>query len=207
MLRLLPLALLLVLFAAPAQAATVKVPVPPEGQVTIAVAKVGKQAKVTARAPAGIAVAGSAKKGRLATAVVHRRGVAASGTVTLKVKGRARSVKTYASGAPCKGLAALLAKPLVTAGLAAADLKALGAAIAARACGRPFEQALLDRLGLGAAPPPGGGVVRPGGGRPSPPGGDGGGGATNQCWNGIDDDGDGQVDAPSERRLRPIPAA
>jgi hypothetical protein len=43
--------------------------------------------------------------------------------------------------------------------------------------------------------------------RPSPGGGGsgGGGGATNQCSNGVDDDGDGQVDAPSERRLRPDP--
>jgi hypothetical protein len=204
MLRLLPSALLLILFAAPAQAATVKVPVPADGQITVAVAKVGKKAKVKAKAPAGIAVTGSAKKGRLAVAVMHRRGVVAGGTVTLSVKGKVRALKIGgAPGAACKSLSALLSKPLVSAGLTGGDLRALGTATAAKVCGKPFSQALLDRLGLGAAPPTSGGIATP---RPSPGGGGGGGGgATNQCSNGIDDDGDGQVDAPSERKLRPDP--
>ena len=207
MLRLLPISLLLVLLAtATAQAATVKVPVPPEGQVSVAVASVAKRSSVKAKAPSGIAVTGAAKKGRLAVAVMHRRGVAAGGVVTLKVKGKVRGLKIGgAPGAACKSLAALLTKPLQSAGLAAADLRAAGAAAGARACGKPFSQALFDRLGLGAPPPASGGLVTPGGGRPAPSPGGGGGGATNQCANGVDDDGDGQVDAPSERRLRPDP--
>jgi hypothetical protein len=206
MLRLLPLSLLLTLcVAATAQAANVKVPVPPEGQITVATAKVASKAKVKAKAPAGIAVTGSAKKGRLGVAVMHRRGVIAGGSVTLKVKGKVRGLKVGTAPA-CKGLAALLAKPLQSAGIGAADLKALGAAAAAKVCGKPFEQALLDRLGLGTPPATGGGIAKPGGagGRTNPqPGG--GGAPANQCWNGIDDDGDGQVDAPSERKLRPDP--
>ena len=203
---LLPITLLLLLLTATtAQAGTVKVPVPPEGQVSVAVASVAKKASVKAKAPAGIAVTGAAKKGRLGVAVVHRRGVAAGGVVTLKVKGRVRGLKIGgAPGAACKSLPSLLSKPLAAGGLASGDVRALGAAVGARACGKPFSQALLDRLGLGA-PPASGGLVTPGGGRPSPSPGGGGGGSTNQCSNGIDDDGDGQVDAPSERKLRPDP--
>lgn len=199
MLRLLPIALLLLLFAAPAQAATVKVPVPADGQVTVAVAKVGTKAKVKAKAPGGIAVLGSAKKGRLGVAVVHRRGIVAGGSVTLTVKGKVRGLKI--GGAPaCKGLGSLLSKPLVRGGLGASDLRALGAATAAKVCGKPFSQALLDRLGLGTPPPTSGSITTPG--RPKPPAG---GGSTNQCSNGVDDDADGQVDAASERELRPDP--
>lgn len=199
---LLPITLLLVLLAgATAHAATVKIPVPAEGQVTVAVASVGKKTKVKAKAPGGIAVTGAARKGRLGVAVMHRRGVVAGGTVALTVKGKVRGLKTGAVPAgACKSLASLLSKPLQGGGVASGDLKALGAAAAARACGRPFSQALFDRLGLGA-PPPTSGIGSP---RPSQPGG-GGGGSTNQCSNGVDDDGDGQVDAPSERRLRPDP--
>jgi hypothetical protein len=202
MLRLLPIFLLLVLLAAAsAQAATVRVPVPAEGQMTVAVASVGKKAKVRAKAPNRIAVTGSAKKGRLGVAVMHRRGVVAGGAVILTVKGKVRALKTGAVPArACKSLSSLLVKPLQGGGVATGDLKALGAAAAARACGKPFSQALFDRLGLGNPPPTSGGLATP---RPSQPGG--GGGATNQCSNGIDDDGDGQVDAPSERKLRPDP--
>ena len=203
MLRLLPLSLLLTLLvAATAQAATVKVPVPPEGQITVATAKVAKKSSVKAKAPAGIAVTGAVKKGRLGVAVMHRRGVVAGGSVTLKVKGRVRGLKV-GSAPSCKGLGSLLAKPLVRGGIGARDLRAAGAATAAKLCGKPFSQALLDRLGLGAQPT-GGGISKPGGGRPGG-GGGGGGGSTIQCWNGIDDDGDGQVDAASEHRLRPDP--
>jgi hypothetical protein len=206
MLRLLPISLLLVLYAATnAQAATVKVPVPAEGQVAVAVASVAKKSSVKAKAPAGIAVVGATKKGRLGVAVMHRRGVIAGGMVALKVKGRVRGLKTYGAGAPaaaCKGLATLLSKPLRAAGLASGDLRAVGAATAAKVCGKPFSQAVLDRLGLGAAPSTSGSIGTPGGNRPSPPPS---GGSTNQCANGIDDDGDGQVDAPSERKLRPDP--
>jgi hypothetical protein len=207
MLRLLPISLLLVLLTtATAHAATVKVPVPAEGQMTVAVASVAKRSSLKAKAPGGIAVTGSVKKGRLGVAVLHRRGVAAGGEVTLKVKGKVRGLKTSVPAGACKTLAGLLSKPLVRAGFAAADLRTAGGAAAARACGKPMPaeaQAVLDRLGLGAAPPTSGGIGTP---RPSQPGGGGGGGgATNQCSNGIDDDGDGQVDAPSERRPRPDP--
>jgi hypothetical protein len=216
MLRLLPLSLLLVLFVtASAQAATVKVPVPPEGQIAVAVASVSKQASLKAAAPAGIAVTGGAKRGRLAVAVLHRRGVTAAGVVTVKVKGRAKGLRTVGSAlagatvpaTTCKRLSALLSKPLRSGGIAAADLRAVGGAAAARLCGKPLPagaSAVLDRLGLGTAPPGGGGISAPGAIRPAAsPGG--GGTPTNQCSNGIDDDGDGQVDAPSERRPRPDP--
>ncbi len=220
MLRALPLSLLLILVAAAtAQAATVKVPVPAEAQVAVSVASVAKKTPVKVKAPAGVAVVGAATKGRLAVAVIGRRGVAATGAVKVKVKGKAKRVQSFSSAlaggaapaAACKTLAALLSKPLAAAGIAKADLRAVGAATAARLCGKPLPagaQAILDRLGLGATPATSGGLTTPGTGRPKPPaggGGGGGGGATNQCSNGIDDDGDGQIDAPSERELRPDP--
>jgi hypothetical protein len=96
----------------------VKVPVPPEGQVSVAVASVGKKASVKAKAPAGIAVTGSARKGKLGIAVAHRRGVVAGGVVKLKIKGKVRGLKTTASGGACKTLAALLSKPLASGGMA-----------------------------------------------------------------------------------------
>ena len=210
MLRALSAAMLLLLLPAAAEAATVKVPVPADGQVAVAFASVPKKSSVKARGPAAVAVTGSAKKGRLAVAVVRRRGTAAAGSVTLTVKGRAKGVKTYAAAlagakapaAACKSAASLLARPLRAAGISAADLKAVGAAAAARVCGKPLPAGtagVLDRLGLGAAQ--GGGISRPGESAPpaSPPA------ETNQCSNGIDDDGDGQIDAPSERMPRPDP--
>lgn len=51
-----------------------KIPVPAEGQVTVAVASVGKKARVKAKAPGEIAVTGAAKNERLGVAVMHRRG-------------------------------------------------------------------------------------------------------------------------------------
>jgi hypothetical protein len=222
MLRALPLALLaLLLAAATAQAATVKVPIPAEGEVAVAVASVSKKASPKVKAPAGVAVTGAAKKGRMAVAVVRRRGVVAAGVVSVKVKGNAKGVRTYGSAlaggsapaAACKSLAGLLGRPLKAAGIAAADLRAVGVAAAARVCGGPLSagaSAILSRLGLGAPPSGGGGISTPGRPVPSPGGGGGGSGnpgpaPSNQCSNGVDDDGDGQVDAPSERRLRPDP--
>jgi hypothetical protein len=66
-------------------------------------------------------------------------------------------------GAACKSLAGLLGTPLASAGLSTGDVRA-GAATAAKVCGKPFSQAVLDRLGLGAAPPTSGGISQPGGG-------------------------------------------
>jgi len=221
--RLLPLTLLLVLLcASTAAAATVKVPIPAEGQVAVGIATVPKGKKVSlriAKAPAGVAVAGAAKRGRLAVAVTRRRGVSAAGSVSIAVKGAAaKGMRSYTSAlaggtarrAACKGLGALLSKPLQRAGIAAGDLRAVGAAAAARLCGKQLPNGapgVLAKLGLGAAPGGGGGSLNPGGGRPDlgDPGGGGGGGGGAQCMNGIDDDHDGQVDAPSERRLRPDP--
>ena len=194
-------------------------PLPAEGQVAVAVGSASKKGSLKAKAPAGVAVTGDVKKGKLAVAVIRRRGVAGSGVVTVKVKGKVKGLKTYGSalaggGAPakaCKGLEALLGKPLQRAGLTATDLRAVGAAAGAKLCGKPLPAgapAVLERLQLGTAPTTGGGLQRPGGSRPSPsPGGGGnpGPGPTNQCSNGIDDDGDGQADAPSERMLRPDP--
>ena len=204
MLRLLPISLLLVLLAAAsAQAATVKVPVPPEGQMTVAVAPWPRR-DGEGQGSGRLAVVGAARKGKLGVAVAHRRGVVAGGVVTLKVKGTVRGLRTGGRRGRARP-SALLSKPL-RAGLAAADLRGLGAATAARACGKPFSQAVFDRLGLGAAPPRAAGIATPGVARPT---------AhrrwrrrrrrTNQCSNGIDDDSDGQVDAPSERKLRPDP--
>jgi hypothetical protein len=213
MLRSLPLALLVLFLAAgTAQAATVKVPVPPEGQVTVAVASVGKKTPVKAKAPGGIAVTGAAKKGRLGIAVMHRRGVVAGGVVMLKVKGRARAVKVgTVPAAACKGLTALLSKPLQSAGLASGDLRQLGAAIAARACGKPFSQAILDRLGLGAAPATSGGLTTPGAGQPKPPAGGGGGGGggapRTSARTGSTTTATGRSTRRASARRAPIPAA
>ena len=218
MVRALPLALLvLLLTAAGAQASTVKIAAPAEGQVAVTVASVPKQAKLKAAAPAGIAVTGAVKKGKLAVAVVRPRG-AGAGDVKLTIKGgKAKGLKRYAAalggdtatGSICKTLS-VLTKPLQKAALSAADLRAVGQAASARLCGKPLPagaQAVLTRLGLGSAPQ--GGINPPGGIVPTmpnppkpPPAGD---GTTNECSNGIDDDGDGQVDAPSERKLRPDP--
>jgi hypothetical protein len=217
MLRALPLALVVLLLAAAgAQAATLKIAAPAEGQVAVAVASVPKQAKLKASAPAGVAVAGAVKKGRLAVAVIRPRG-AGAGEVKLTIKGgKAKRVKRYAAAlggdsAPasvCKGPAPT--KALVAAGLSASELRTVGQAAAARLCGKPLPAAapaVLAKLGLGSAPQ--GGLDTPGDGKPSilnppkpPPPDD---GSTNECSNGIDDDGDGQADAPSERRPRPDP--
>jgi hypothetical protein len=215
--RVLPITFLLALVcAATSQAATVKVPVPAEGQVAVAIAKVPKKAKVKlAQAPAAVAVSGSAKRGRLAIAVTRPRGTYGDGAVSVKVRGgRAKGVRRFAAAvtggsaprAACKTLGTLLSKPLQTGGVAAGDLKLVGGAVAARLCGKPASGAaagVLARLGLGSAP--GGGGLNPGGGGahtppPPPPS-----GPTNQCSNGIDDDKDGQVDAASEKQLRPDP--
>jgi hypothetical protein len=172
---------------------------------------VSKASSVKARGPVALAVTGGVRKGRLAVAVVRRRGVAASGSVTVTVKGKVRALKRYgaalggdrASGAACKGIEALLGRPLRRAGIAAADLRAAGQAAGARLCGRPYPagaEAVLAKLALGGAPSGGGLTPRP---QPAPP--PAGDGTTNECSNGIDDDGDGQVDAPSERHPRPDP--
>jgi hypothetical protein len=215
--RLLPITLLIGLVcAASAQAATIKVPVPAEGQVSVAVAAVPKGKKVSLRvgqAPAAVAVSGSAKRGRLAIAVTRPRGTFGTGSVSVKVRGgKLKGVRRIGAAlaggkaprAACKTLGTLLAKPLQTGGVSAGDLRAVGAAVGARVCGKPEPAgaaALLGRLGLGSAPPSGG--LNPGGGGtkpPSPPS-----VPTNQCANGVDDDRDGQVDAASERKLRPDP--
>ena len=215
--RLLPTTFLLVLLcAATSQAATVKVPVPAEGQVAVAIAKISKKAKVKlGQAPAAVAVSGAAKRGRLAIAVTRPRGTFGSGSVTVKVRGgKAKGVRRFTAAvtsgsaprAACKTLGSLLAKPLQTGSIAAGDLQVVGGAVAARLCGKPAPGAaagVLARLGLGNAP--GGGGLNPGGGGgsqspPPPPS-----VPTNQCANGIDDDKDGQIDAASEKTLRPDP--
>ena len=130
--------------------------------------------------------------------------------------GKAKGVKRYAAAlggesAPasvCRSLS-LLTKPLQRAGQTAGDLRTVARAAAARLCGKTVPaaaSAVLAKLGLGTAPqgaisPPGGGPKAPSPPNPPPPGD----GTTNECSNGIDDDGDGQVDAPSERQLRPDP--
>jgi hypothetical protein len=216
--RLLPITLLALLCAGTSQAATVKLPVPDEGQVAVAVASVPKGKKVSLRvskAPAAVAVIGSVKRGRLAIAVVRPRGTFGVGSVSMKVRGgKAKGVRRIAAAlaggaappAACKTLGRLLGKPLQTAGLAATDLRTVGAAVGARLCGKPAPAGAgeaLARLGLGTGS--GGGGLEPGGGGsghtpPPPPT-----GSLNQCSNGVDDDHDGQIDALSEDKLRPDP--
>src|SRR5262245_9547593 len=172
--RLLPTALLLCLVcAATSQAATVKLPMPAEGQVAVAVAAVSKKKvslKVT-KAPAAVAVTGSAKRGRLAIAVVRPAGAFGTGSVSVKVKGKAKAVRRFATAlagdvAPrsaCKTLGSLLGKSLRSGGIAAGDLRAVGAATAARMCGKALPagaSAVLAKLGLGTAPT--GGSLNPG---------------------------------------------
>jgi hypothetical protein len=140
--KLLPLISLgVLLISSPAAlAATPSAPVPAEGQVSVMFASGVKSVKVKA-APAGVTVAGGVKGGKLALAVIHPRGVAASGKVTLTLKGQAKGVKTIAAAldggkAPnCKGLGALLAKRLK----GSADVKGLAGVLAAKLCGSPLR--------------------------------------------------------------------
>jgi hypothetical protein len=175
--------------------------VPAEGQVSVTFASGVKSVKVKS-APAGLTVAGGAKAGKLVVAVVHPRGVKASGKVVLTVKGKAKGTRTIAAAlnggkAPnCKNLTALASQRLK----GSANVKGLGAVLASKLCGKAVPAGaseLLTRLGLGAAPAP-----------PAPPAGNGGAkpstggvitpnptpGAGKVCGNGVDDDGDGQTD-------------
>src|SRR5215217_1084822 len=105
----------LLISSPPAFAATPSAPVPAEGQVSVTFASGIKSVRV-ASAPAGVTVAGGVKGGKLAVAVIHPRGVAASGKIKLTVKGKAKGVRTIAAAldggkAPdCKDLAGLLSK-------------------------------------------------------------------------------------------------
>jgi hypothetical protein len=213
-LSLLTLAVLLI----PATAASAKglsVAIPAEGQVAVAVASGAKSVKVKS-APAGVTVAGGVKKGRLAVGVVRPRGVTASGKVVLTVGGKLKGVKTFPKAleggkvAGCGDLAALLGKRLK----GTANIKGLGAVLAAKLCGKaaPAGAAeVLGRLGLGAAPSPGpsGPVAGGGSGSISRPGGPARPGATatptptptppppagkRACDDDADNDGDGQTD-------------
>src|SRR3954452_9156399 len=138
-LRLPLISLGVLLISSPAAlAAGPSVPVPAEGQVSVTFASGVKSVKVKS-APAGVTVAGGVKKGKLAIAVVHPRGVAASGKVALTVKGKAKGAKTIAAAldgggrAPnCKDLAGLLSKRLE----GSADVKGLAGVVAAKLCGK-----------------------------------------------------------------------
>ena len=217
-LSLLTLAILLFSTAAAQAAKPLTVVVPAEGQVAVAVGSGATSVKVKS-APAGVTVAGGIKKGRLAVAVLRPRGVAAKGKVVLTLKGSAKGVKTFAAAldsgsvsAGCGDLAGLLGKRLK----GTADVKPLGAVLAAKLCGKtpPANTAdVLAKLGLGAAPAPpappapasgSGPSPRPAPAPPRPP-------ATTTpvptatatptppagkraCDNKLDDDGDGQTD-------------
>ncbi|HEX8101282.1 MAG TPA: hypothetical protein VF533_01585 [Solirubrobacteraceae bacterium] len=128
--------------------------------------------------------------------------------------------------AACKDakLGKALGKKL-SGGASSGDAKALGGLLSRRLCGKPAtvaDASVLDRLGLGPAPsPPPPPPVQPtggttpvtpvggGGGTPKPPpgngGGNNGGNGGPQCANGIDDDGDGQVDHTSKLSGSPDP--
>src|SRR4051794_36862056 len=163
----------LLISSPPAFAATPSAPVPAEGQVSVTFASGVKSVKVKS-APAGVTVAGGVKGGKLAVAVIHPRGVTASGKVVLTVKGKAKGIKTIAAAldggkAPnCKDLAGLLAKRLK----GTADVKGLAGVLTAKLCGQaaPADAAsILSSLGLGAAaavpPAP---PAAPAGGTPKP---------------------------------------
>ncbi len=217
-LSLLTLAILLFSTAAAQAAKGLSVAVPAEGQVAVTVASGVKSLKVKS-APAGVTVTGGVKKGRLAVAVVRPRGVAAAGKVMFTVVGKAKGVKTFpaalSSGrvsAGCGDLAGLLGKRLK----GSADVKALGAVLAAKLCGNPAPANAADvltRLALGAAPaPPAPPAPQPSGGTPARPGAGPGTrptptatpvptatatpvpGVKKACDNDLDDDGDGQTD-------------
>ncbi len=219
--------------AAAARSTTWSVAAPADGAVLAAVGAVrGRGVAVrVASAPRGVAVVGGTAKGRLAVLVLRPAG-AAAGRVTLRLtaKGaapRVRGMRTGPSPAGACAARALFARPLRTSGaLARGPLAAAGRALADRLCGRPHDAALLARLGLGGAlPRPVGGVAvpapvgvpgrspaAPGPPAPVPP-------ATagpplspgpppagvDQCRNGADDDGDGQVDHRDLRQRRPDP--
>jgi hypothetical protein len=216
--RLIPLTLLLLLLcAASSRAATVKVSMPAEGEVAVAIASVkGKNVALrVAKAPAAVAVTGAAKRGRLAIAVTRPKGTFATGSVRVTLRGgKAKGLRRFTAAltggaaprAACKSLGALLGRPLQAAGIAAGDLRAVGAAVGARLCGKPLPagaEGVLAKVGMGSGA--GGGLHPGGGGGQQPPPPPPGPGPSNQCANGIDDDNDGQVDAASERRLRPDP--
>ena len=219
-LSLVVLAVLLGSSTAARAAPRLSVAVPAEGQVAVAVGSGAKWVKVKS-APAGVTVSGGVKKGRLAVAIVRPRGVAAKGKVVLTLKSKAKGIKTFAAAldsgtvsAGCADLAGLLGKRLH----GKADVKALGAVLAAKLCGKtpPANTTdVLAKLGLGAAPaqpalpaPASGGGPSPrpapGPTRPAPtatpvptatvtptatpPAG------KRACDNKLDDDGDGQTD-------------
>ena len=138
---------------------TPSAPVPAEGQVSVTFASGVKSVKVKS-APAGVTVAGGVKGGKLAVAVVHPRGVAASGKVALTVKGKAKGVKTIAAALDggagrrtartSRGCSSKRLK-------GSADVKGLAGVLAAKLCGKaaPANAAsILSALGLGAAPAP-----------------------------------------------------
>lgn len=159
-----------------------------------------------------------------AAAGAARVRVAGAVRVTARASAVLTSPRTLpASACASAGPASGLRRVLRRGALSAADARALGAALERRACGRGAEAgdaALLQRLGLrvpaaagvvpaagagaatpGPVPAPGGGptpappATPPGGGTP-PPGGDE--GTYGACRDGLDNDGDGQVDARGE---------
>ena len=173
-LSLLTLAILLFSTAAAQAAKGLSVAVPAEGQVAVAVASGAKSVKVKS-APAGVTVAGGVKKGRLAVAVVRARGAAATGKVMFSVVGKAKGVKTFPAAltsgrvsAGCGDLGGLLGKRLK----GTADVKALGAVLAAKLCGKPAPANAADVLAScsGSAPRPAGHAAPPAGSGPPRPG-------------------------------------
>ena len=197
--------LLLISSPAALAASGPSIPLPAEGQVSVTFASGVKSVKVKS-APAGVTVAGGVKQGKLVVAVVRPRGTKA-GKVVLTLKGKAKGTRTIAAAlnggkAPnCKDLAALTSKRLK----GSADVKGLGAILAAKLCGKAAPagaDALLTKLGLGAParPMPANGVVLPapapsGVVKPNPTATPAPGGGTGKvCGNGVDDDNDGQTD-------------
>jgi hypothetical protein len=163
--------------AAPKRSTSVKLPVPAKGQVNAVFGTVkAKNAKIAVKkAPAGVALVGGLRGGRLAVAAVGTG--AATGTVELRVTGRGKvkpkglkvardlvgrggAPKTWCSGG---ALGRLLGRPL--RGIAGGDASALGRALMAKGClgeVAAADAAVLARLtGAGGGPAPGGGPAAP----------------------------------------------
>jgi hypothetical protein len=197
-----------------------KAGVPKGGAVTGGVVKAG------GKRLALVAVVRPKSAGKAGPSITAGRAKLGASSAAAAVLGAEPPAALTAAVAPACGSAAkALGHPLRrgAGGPSAGDLATLGKVLAARLCGGDVDAkgaALLGLLGLRApapkaakpsvvnpapvaaasapqtAPAPAGGGGTPpaggGGGTPAPSGG------TSQCANGIDDDGDGQVDAQSK---------
>jgi hypothetical protein len=216
---------------AEARSTSLRVGAPARGEASVLLASVHlrtgqRPPRLAVKAsPADAAVLGGVTpRGAVAVAVVRPSAGAmhaASTVVRLRVRIRGARVAGGVLGKPGRraaacadaGLAAALGRELAPgADIDGDDARALGALLARRACGGELSAAdaeLLSRLGLNAAKGPAGGASVGTLPAPAAAGAAAGGGAAKpagpQCSNGIDDDGDGQVDHLQSGNKRPDP--